>query len=80
MRTCTFLIQMGIDCNWSDKYGETTIFYAVKRARMEMVRALLNKGADLEATEGLRERFGAFKRPFSLFFLMDFIWFYMAFM
>ena len=52
MKTCTYLIQMGIDLNLSDKFGETTIFYAVKRMRTEMVRVLLTKGADLEAISG----------------------------
>jgi ankyrin repeat protein len=45
-----FLIESGVDCsvvdvNTRDKYGETVLFYAVARGRLEVVRCLLENGA-----------------------------------
>ena len=45
------LIDRGAKIDDKDKYANTPIIYAARQDNAEMVRMLLDKGADIETTE-----------------------------
>eukprot|EP00913_Durusdinium_trenchii_P022886 g21488.t1 len=48
VHTCNFLVCSRSDINTIDKFGETALFYAVKRSRVAAVEMLLDHGVDFE--------------------------------